>query len=87
MDQPGIKTLATTNKIFSLTLDSFLKEEVGQMRQALEMYNQIDIKTKKRKRKIIQTISKLKQVDSTAGYYYIQVVDYQREMAHSLHSY
>lgn len=80
-----VKTIISSNKIFSFALESFLKEDVGHMREAMEMNNQLNIKTKKQKNKIIQTISKMKRVDVDAGYFFIQVIDYQREIAHSLH--
>jgi len=80
-----VKTIISSNKIFSFALDSFLKEDVSHMREAMEMNNQLNAKTKKQKNKIIQTISKMKRVDVDAGYFFIQVIDYQREIAHSLH--
>lgn len=79
-----VKTILASNKIFSFALESFLREDVGHMREAMEMNNQLNAKTKKQKSKIIQTISKMKRVDVDAGYFYIQVIDYQREIAHSL---
>lgn len=80
-----VKTILSSNKIFSFALDSFLKEDVSHMREAMEMNNQLNAKTKKQKNKIIQTVSKMKRVDVDAGYFFIQVIDYQREIAHSLH--
>ncbi len=81
----ALKTLVSSNEIFSSALTSFLQEDLGQMRKSMEMNNQFNAKTKKQKNKIIQTINKIKLVDVDAGYYYIQMVDYQREMAHSIH--
>ncbi|HOC85359.1 MAG TPA: inorganic phosphate transporter [Prolixibacteraceae bacterium] len=80
-----VKTVISANKIFSFALESFLREDLGHMREAMEMNNLLNAKTKKQKNKIIQTISKMKRVDVDAGYFYIQVIDYQREIAHSLH--
>jgi len=80
-----VKIILSANKIFSFALESFLQEDVGHMREAMEMNNQLNIKTKKQKNKTIQFISKMKRVDVDAGYFYIQVVDYQREVAHSIH--
>ncbi len=80
-----VKTIIASNKIFSFALESFLQEDVGHMRESMEMNNQLNVKTKKQKNKIIQSISKMKRVDVDAGYFYIQVIDYQREIAHSLY--
>ncbi len=79
-----VKTILTSNKIFSSALESFLNEDINLMRQVMEMNNLLNVKTKKQKNKIFQAISKMKRVDVDAGYFYIQVVDYQREVAHSL---
>lgn len=79
------KTLTGSRKIFTQALDSFLTEDIGGLREAMEMEAVFDARTKKQKNKIIQTISKMQKADLDTGYFYIQVVDYQREMAHSLH--
>ena len=79
-----VKTIISSNKIFSFALESFLQEDVSHMRESMEMNNLLNAKTKKQKNKVIQTISKMKRVDVDAGYFYIQVIDYQREIAHSL---
>jgi len=80
-----LKTITGSERIFTLALDSFLNEDIVNLREAMEMERQFDARTKKQKGKIVQTISKMKKVDLDSGYFYIQVVDYQREMAHSLH--
>jgi phosphate/sulfate permease len=79
-----VKTIISTNKIYSFALDSFLNEDITRMRETMEMTNQFNAKTRKQKNKIIQTISKMKREDVDAGYFYIQVIDYQREISHSL---
>mgnify|MGYP002348225260 CR=1 FL=1 len=80
-----LKTVTGSERIFTLALDSFLNEDIVNLREAMDMERQFDARTKKQKGKIVQTISKMKKVDLDSGYFYIQVVDYQREMAHSLH--
>lgn len=80
-----VKTIISANKIYSFTLDSFLNEDNIRMKETMVMTSQFNNKTRKQKNKIIQTISKMKRVDVDAGYFYMQVIDYQREIAHSLH--
>jgi len=79
-----IKTINTSGKIFTYALDSFLNEDVAGMREAMKMNNQLSTKTKKQKNNIIPTISKMKLEDADAGYFIIQIVDYQREISHSV---
>jgi phosphate/sulfate permease len=79
-----VNTILSANKIFSLALDNFMKDDITHIREALEMKEELNRKTKKQKNKILETIAKLKKVDVDAGHFYVQVIDYQREMAHSL---
>lgn len=79
-----IKTVNASDKIFSSALNSFLNENIPNMREVMELTTQLNIKTKKQKNNIIRTISKMKLLDVDSGYFYIQMVDYQREIAHSL---
>jgi len=79
-----VKTIITTNKIFSFTMDSFLKEDLSQMHQNQELNDELNKKSHKQKNKIIQTISSMKKLDVDSGYFYLQINDYQREISHSL---
>jgi hypothetical protein len=79
-----VKTIITTNKIFSFTMDSFLKEDRSQMHQTQELNDELNKKSRKQKNKVIQTISSINKLDVDSGYFYLQINDYQREIAHSL---
>jgi hypothetical protein len=79
-----IKTLNASDKIFSNAFVNFLDEDIPGMREVMELTNQLNAKTKKQKNNIIRTVSKMKLADVDSGYFYIQMVDYQREIAHSL---
>lgn len=81
----ALKTISATSLIFSSALENFLKENISGMREAKDRFDQLDNKTKKQKDKIILTLSKMKPLDLDSGYFYIQMVDYQREMAHAIH--
>lgn len=80
-----VNTILSANKIYSIALDSFINDDRSHMREALDLKNELARKTRKQKNKVIDTISKMKKVDVDLGYFYVQVVDYQREVAHSLH--
>ncbi|MDD4143328.1 MAG: inorganic phosphate transporter [Prolixibacteraceae bacterium] len=79
-----IKTINTSGKIFTYALDSFINENIVSIREAMKMNDQLSSKTKKQKSNIIPTISKMKLEDADAGYFIIQIVDYQREISHSV---
>ncbi|MBN1819226.1 MAG: phosphate permease, partial [Prolixibacteraceae bacterium] len=78
-----VNSILSASKIFSVSIESFLNEDRGQLKEGLELKNELNRKSKKQKNKVLTTLSKIEDnVDS--GHYYVQVVDYQREVAHSL---
>ncbi len=78
-----VRSIMLANQIYSVSIDSFLKEERLQLKEALSMKDNLNKKSKKQKNKVLNTISKIEEaVDS--GHFYVQMIDYQREMAHSL---
>jgi Na+/phosphate symporter len=78
-----VKSIELANKIYCESIDSFLNEERSQLKESLNLKDNLNKKSKKQKNKVLNTISKIEEnVDS--GHFYVQVVDYQRELAHSL---
>ena len=76
--------ILTSNKIYTLCIDSFLKEKRGHLKKGIELNVEFNRKSKKLKNKVLGIISKLQKDDVDSGHFYVQVVDYQRELAHSL---
>jgi phosphate/sulfate permease len=79
-----VSTILSANKIYSFAMDSFIRDDRAHLREALNMKNEINKKTKKQKNRLFETIAKMKKEDVDSGYFYVQVMDYQREIAHSL---
>ncbi len=79
-----VKTIISANKILSFSLDGFFREDHDLLQEALKMNDELNRKTKKQKNKIIRAISEVNGIDPDSGHFYIQVSDYQREIAHSL---
>jgi phosphate/sulfate permease len=78
-----IKSIMSANQVYSLGIESFLKEDRLTLKEALAIKDTLNKKSKKQKNKILNTISKIEEaVDS--GHFYVQMIDYQRELAHSL---
>lgn len=78
-----VKGIMLANQIYSVSIDSFLEEDRAQLKEALAMKDNLNKKAKKQKNKVLNTISKIEE-DVDSGHFYVQMVDYQREMAHSL---
>ncbi len=78
-----VNTILSAGKIFSVSIDSFLNEDRGGLKEGIDLKNELNRKSKKQKSKVLTTLSKIEDnVDS--GQYYVRLVDYQREVAHSL---
>jgi phosphate/sulfate permease len=78
-----VKSLTLAKNIYSESITNFLNEDRTQLKESLSLKENLNKKSKKQKNKVLSTISKIEEeVDS--GHFYVQVVDYQREMAHSL---
>ena len=78
-----VNAIISSNKVFSISVDSFLNEDRSHLKEGINIKDELNNKSKKVKNKIFLTLSKIENhVDS--GHYYVQVVDYQREIAHSL---
>ncbi|WP_372948053.1 inorganic phosphate transporter [Mariniphaga sp.] len=78
-----VKSITLANQIYSESIDSFLNEERTQLKESLVLKDNLNKKSKKQKNKVLNTISKIEE-DVDSGHFYVQVVDYQRELAHSL---
>lgn len=77
------KSITMANNIYSQSIENFLNEDRPGMKESLGLKDNLNIKSKKQKNKVLNTISKIEE-DVDSGHFYVQVVDYQREMAHSL---
>lgn len=78
-----VKSIIMANQIYAVCIDGLLKEDRLQLKEAIILKDTLNKKAKKQKNKVLNTISKIEEeIDS--GHFYVQAVDYQREMAHSL---
>ena len=80
-----VSSVTAVNQIFSTSIDSFLGEDRVHLKEAKELEDAFNKKTKKMKNKASSVIEMLQQKDSLEiGHYYVQLVDYLRETHHSL---
>lgn len=80
-----IKAIISTSKAYFLCFQGFFEDERHQLKNALLETESFNAKAKKNKDNVYKNIVKLQQDSIDTGHFYVQVVDYIREMAHSLH--
>ncbi len=79
-----INTILKANQIYSVGIESFIKESRSSLKESMEMNKAFNKKTRKAKEKVFSFIQKLQQESMDSGHCYVQIVDYQREIMHSL---
>jgi phosphate/sulfate permease len=78
-----IKSIILADEIFSGSLKNFENESRSKLKEVLKIKDDFNKKSKKKKNKVLSVLSKIED-NIDCGHFYVQVVDYQREMAHSL---
>lgn len=79
-----INTILSTNQIYSVCIESFIKEDRSHLKESIELNKNFQKKVKKAKDKVFPTIQKLQQESMDSGHCFVQIVDYQREISHSV---
>lgn len=77
-------TLVATSRVYKKILIGLTQENRKELKEAKKQTQQLNIETKYLKDNIYQTLSKLKNASVETGHYYVQIIDYLREMAHCL---
>ena len=76
--------LTKISQILYLSIDGLSREDLKQLKKSSAEVDKINKKTKDLKDNISITISRLEESSVESGHYYVQVLDYLREMAHSI---
>jgi phosphate/sulfate permease len=79
-----VKAVISTSKAYYLCFEGFFSEDKQELKNALTEARLFNEKAKKRKDNLYKNIQRLNQDSVETGHFYVQIVDYQREMAHSL---
>ncbi|MFA9388384.1 MAG: inorganic phosphate transporter [Prolixibacteraceae bacterium] len=79
-----VNAIIATSKAYSLCFDGFFNNDRQQIKNAVKEVDQFNAKAKKLKDNVYKNIQKLNQDSIETGHFYVQVVDYLRELAHSL---
>ncbi len=70
--------------IFSKTAQGLIDENRKELRKQWQTTLELNKRVKEQKDKVHLTISELQQESIETGHFYVQVIDYQRELAHSV---
>jgi phosphate/sulfate permease len=76
--------LQKISSIFTLAIDGLTRENYRQLRKANKAVQLLNRETKELKDNVNETILNLEENFIETGHYYVQVLDYLREMAHSI---
>jgi Na+/phosphate symporter len=83
-NEDSLNAIIMTSKAYYLGISGFHSENaklLGEIETEVEEYNQ---RAKRLKANTYRVIQKLQQDSIETGHYYVQIVDYLREMAHSI---
>jgi len=80
-----IKAIVSSNYIFSLGIDGFLNEDSNKIKLAEKACIDFSKRSKRNKEKVYSTVQVLSDGKLDTGHYYVQMMNYKREMAHANH--
>ena len=79
------ETLSQAGKLLNEMITSYVTENRRQLKSTRKDVDAINAYTKGLKKDVFLTLKKLKEDSVETGHYYVQVLDYLREIAHCLH--
>jgi Na+/phosphate symporter len=80
-----IDILSSVSDIYERTINSFEKEKRKKLKKTYSDQKAISKKSKKLKDNVFATVESLKEDSIESAPYYVQVLDYLREITHALH--
>jgi phosphate/sulfate permease len=80
-----VKAIVSSNYIVSVGIEGFLNEDRNKMKLAKKASDDFSKRSKKNKEKVYSTVQILTEGLVDTGHFYVQMMDYKREMAHANH--
>lgn len=80
-----LKALVSSNYIFTLGIEGFLTEDRNKLKLAEDASIDFSRRSKRNKEKVYSTVQVLSEGKVDTGHYYVQMMNYKREMAHANH--
>lgn len=79
-----VNAVLATSKAYFLCFEGFFANDRQQLKSAIKEVDAFNEKAKKLKNSVYKNLQRLQQDDMDSGHHYVQVIDYLRELAHSL---
>ena len=79
------RAIVFSNTIVSKGIEGFLKEDRNKIKEAKKICEEFAKKSKKNKERVYSTVQKLADGSIDTSHFYVQIMDYKREMAHAVH--
>ena len=80
-----VKAIVSSNYIFTLGIEGFLNEDKNKLKLAEDSSIDFSRRSKRNKEKVYSTVQVLSEGKVDTGHYYVQMMNYKREMAHANH--
>ncbi len=77
-------TLAQTAELYQRVIENLIAEDRKQLRKTLKHVCELNLRTKELKADAYTTVQKLQDDSIDSSHYYIQILDYLREIAHAV---
>ncbi len=80
-----VKAIVSSNYIFTLGIEGFLNEDKNKLKLSEDASADFSRRSKRNKEKVYSTVQVLYEGNVDTGHYYVQMMNYKREMAHANH--
>jgi Na+/phosphate symporter len=80
-----IKAVVSSNQIVTMGMESFIKENRGELLTVMDNAKQFNKKAKKNRDKVYSAINKFVDGALETSHFYVQMMEHKREVAHALH--
>ncbi|MCG8411762.1 MAG: inorganic phosphate transporter [Bacteroidales bacterium] len=78
------KMLQSVVEVFNKTIKGLTQEDRKSLKKVCKKVDELNANAKRLKNNVHDTLLKLQEAEGETGHYYVQVIDYLREMAHAL---
>ncbi|MBN2635868.1 MAG: inorganic phosphate transporter [Prolixibacteraceae bacterium] len=80
-----VRAINFSKDIITEGINGFLNEDKKRIKQARKLCQEFSKKSKKNKERVYSTVHTLTTGSVDTSHYYVQIMDYKREMAHAVH--
>lgn len=80
-----VRAMVFSNQVISMGLEGFMKEDRSKLKLAEKTSDEFSKKSKRNKERVYSTVQILSDGAVDTSHFYVQMMDYKREMAHALH--